>query len=118
MVLDGGGEETDQEDHRVAPRSNRLRAEVCWHGRQDMRAVMFTAGEGLCSSSVDVMLGFKDVGAVDGEGVRVKSISSHQSISVMFLTPQSRNHFLFPKGAKKWQLGCRLAISVMVGWER
>lgn len=115
-----GPEETDQEDQRVAARSNRPRAEMCWLGRQEIRAVMFLLSdvEGLCSASVDVMLGLGECLDVDGEGVSVKSISSHQSISVMLVMPESRNHFLLPRGAKKWQLGCSWAISVMVGWER
>ncbi len=110
-------EETDQEDQRVAPRSKRPRLAMCWLGRQDIRAVMrFSLVEdSSCSSSVDVMLGLGDALEVDGEGVRVKSTSSHQSISVTFLMPESKNHFLLPRGAKKWQLGCWRAISVTVG---
>lgn len=118
MGWDADAEETDHEDQRVAARSKRPRAEMCWQGRQDMRAVMASGAAGGCPSSVEVMLGFWDAGEGDGDGVRVKSTSSHQSISVMFCTPQFRNHFLLPSGAKKWQLGWSWAISVMVGWER
>lgn len=107
----GDGELMAHEAQRVAERSKRPRAEVCWLGRQDMRAVIVFGG-GLCSSSsssliVDGMVGFGEdvIAVVDGEGVRVKSTSSHQSNSVMFVTPESRNHFLLPNGAKKWQLG-------------
>ena len=119
MRVGDADEETDQEDHSVAARSKRLRAEVCWLGRQDIRAVMFPpAVEVLWAPSVDVILGRGDDLDVDGDGASVKSTSSHQSISVMFLTPQFKNHFLLPRGAKKWQLGCRRAISVIVGCER
>lgn len=112
-------EKTDQEDQRVAARSKGPRLEMCWLGRQEIRAVMLPgAVGGLYSSSVEVMLDFGEVLDVDGEGVSVKSTSSHQSISVTFLTPESRNHFLLPNGAKKWQFGCLVAICVMVGWER
>lgn len=121
-AVDVGDEETDQEDHRVAARSKRPRAEVCWLGRQEMRAEMLLLPVPVprCFgfSSVDVMLGLGDVLDADGDAVSVKSTSSHQSISVIFLMPVSRNHFLFPIGAKKWQFGCRRAISVTVGWDR
>lgn len=87
------GDETDQEDHRVAARSNGVRAEVCWLGRQDIRAVILRADEGLHSSSVGVMLALGDsfdAEEVDKEGgARVKSTSSHQSISVTFWMPES-----------------------------
>ena len=59
------------------------------------------------------------VAEVVGEGgVRVKSTSSHQSISVQFLMPHAANHVLLPSGTKKWTFGCRFEISTTVGWER
>ena len=36
---EGRGEATDQLDQRVLARSKGLRAEMCWQGRQEMRAV-------------------------------------------------------------------------------
>ena len=115
---------TAQEAHRVAARSVMLRAEMCWHGRQEMRAVI-VFWEGwtvLFVSEAEVMLvRWEDLPATEGireVGVSAKSMSSHQSSSVQFCMPHAANHFLFPSGTKKWQLGCRFAISVTVGWER
>ena len=51
-------------------------------------------------------------------GVRVKSIWSHQSSSVHWVMPQEANHFLLPRGTKKWAFGCVREISTTVGWDR
>lgn len=95
---------------------------MCWHGKHDILLVIESAS----ASAV----GFADgVSAEDtlalslfpgeDEGESVKSTSSHQSSSVhCFLIPHASNHFLFPRGTKKWHSGCNLWISMMVGCER
>ena len=119
-----GFEVTAHEAQRVAARSVRLREEMCWQGRQEIRAaIMFADGWAVVLlSAVDVALvRCEDLPATEDVrevGVSVKSISSHQSSSVQFCMPHVANHFLFPRGTKKWQSGCRVAISVTVGWER
>src|SRR3954451_20623753 len=112
---------TAHEAQRVAARSVKVRAEMCWQGRQEIRAVIVFADGWIIVflSEVEVTLvRCEDSPATEELGVSVKSISSHQSSSVQFCIPHAANHFLFPSGTKKWQSGCRFAISVTVGWER
>ena len=110
MVLEGefeGFEVTAHEAHRVAARSVKLREEVCWQGRQEIRAVI-VFGDGwaevLLSAADAPLVRCEDLPATEDVrevGVSVKSISSHQSSSVQLCMPHAANHFLFPSGTKK-----------------
>lgn len=90
-------EETDQEAHRVVDLSKGVRADVCWQGRQEILALIFSF-----EVPVDEELG-EGFSLVDGDNVR--STSSHQSSSTAVLMPQSSNHFFRPLGIKNWTLG-------------
>jgi hypothetical protein len=85
-------EETAHEAQRVALRSKRPRAEVCWQGRQEMRAVISVVDGGLAGAEEaggeeTVEMCFSPV-----LGVRVRSMSCHQSSSTAFWMPLSLNH--------------------------
>ena len=96
----------------MAPLSKGERAEVCWQGRQEIRAMISEPGvEGVgfdVAEALEIL--FSPV-----LGERVISISCHQSISSTFLIPQSWNHFLRPMPTRKWASGCFLWISRTVG---
>ncbi len=88
---------TAQEAQSVWFLSKAVRAEVCWQGRQEMRAVMllllllsllFVVGEGAVEEEEVTEMRFSPKGA----GARVMSMSCHQSSSTVFLTPFSWNH--------------------------
>ena len=93
---------TDQDAQRVTCRSLMERLEVCWQGRQDIRAVIesFDGGGDAVEADVEVMEVRCDDLVFDC-GVRLNSISSHQSSSVHAATPEEANHFLRPKPTKK-----------------
>ena len=85
---------------------------VCWQGRQLMRASISFALDG----GFPALFPTSTFDPDDGE--REMSRWSHQSNSVTLCMPELVNHCLFPSGAKKWQLGWALAISLMVGYDR
>ena len=105
-----------QLDQSVQALSRSERAEMCWHGRQEIRADMVVE-DGL-EEVVEVTDVVREDFSLDVDGLRLKSTSSHQSSSSQLVMPQEANHFLRPSGTKKWALGWRLLISVMVGCER
>lgn len=97
---------TDHEAQRVTCLSLILRLEVCWHGRQEIRAVIASFDSG--ADAVDAAVEAIEVRCEDfvfDLGVRVRSTSSHQSSSVQAVTPESLNHFLRPSGTKKCASG-------------
>lgn len=75
----------------MCPLSNAVRADVCWHGRQEMRAVMSEDVGGELEADAFEMRFSPDVGD------RVRSTSFHQSSSTTFWMPHSLNHFFRPK---------------------
>ena len=101
-----------QEDQRVAARSLKERAEICWHGKQDTVAVM--VDEVSLAAEVILERG-EDLLGVDAFGLRVNSVWSHQSSSVHCDMPHDANQALLPSGTKKWTFGCVLEISTTVG---
>ena len=106
----------------MCARSQGVRAEMCWQGRQEMRADILELsdggeGGGVGSAAVEIVFILVDlVGWFDG--VSVKLTSSHQSSSVQEWIPLLANHCLLPSGTKKWHFGCSLWISWTVGRER
>jgi hypothetical protein len=89
-------EETDQEAHRVVDLSKGVRADVCWQGRQEILALIFSF-----EVPVDEEL---DEGFLLVDGDNVRSTSSHQSSSTAVVIPESATHFLRPFGTKNWTL--------------
>jgi hypothetical protein len=89
--------ETAHEDQRVVLRSKAVRAEVCWQGRQEMRAVIVSPGVGAEEEEEELGLLEEDTemrfSVVGAEGLRAISMSCHQSSSTAFLTPLSLNHY-------------------------
>lgn len=87
-------EETAHEHQSVQPLSKAVRAEVCWEGRQEIRAVI--EEEGVVCEGGEACDG--DEGGEDVEletrfspvtGEKITSTSSHQSISTTFSIPHS-----------------------------
>lgn len=75
-------------------RSKAVRAEVCWQGRHEMRAVMLSApvardAEGEVGADEETEMRFSP----EGTGARVMSMSCHQSSSTALLTPLFWNHW-------------------------
>lgn len=100
---------------RVWPLSKPVRALVCWHGRQPMRAMIFWGLEVSGSVLVDVSLVDRTDFPCDA-GASAMSRSSHQSNSVTLWIPEAVNHCLLRSGTKKCTFGCRSLIFIIVGW--
>lgn len=87
----------------MAPLSNAERAEVCWHGRQEILALISEPVVGGWEG--DVVADASEIRFSPVEGDKVISTSFHQSNSSTFLIPVSKNHFFKPKPTKNWAFG-------------
>jgi hypothetical protein len=99
---------TAQEAQSVVLRSKAVRAEVCWQGRQLMRAVMLSPGAGTGAAAEELLVEEETEMRFEPEAVgeRVMSMSCHQSSSTAFLMPLSWNH-CFDVSAGILELGLR-----------
>lgn len=111
---------TAQLAQSVQALSRNERAEMCWQGRQEIRADMVEEDgfEEVVEVTDVVREDFSLHFSLDVDGLRLRSTSSHQSSSSHLVMPQEANHFFRPSGTMKCALGWRLLISVMVGCER
>jgi hypothetical protein len=76
-----------------------VRAETCWHGRQDIRAVivLLVSGETLAPFAAEgveeaIEMRFSPL-EEPAFGERVTSMSCHQSSSTALSIPESWNHY-------------------------
>ncbi len=106
---------TLQDDHSVCPLSKSDRLVVCWHGKQpiiaEIAAELFFAGDCVSFGITTFWPSLPSSWLEDSRMFR----DSHQSSSVIFSTPESVNHFLLPRGAKKCTFGCCSLIFIIVG---
>lgn len=95
-------EETLQLAQRVLHLSKGVRADTCWHGKAPMVAVIAPFLDASVEWLIDIESAFPSSPFSISS---VTSLLSHQSSSVMFLTPHLSNHALLPRGAKKCASG-------------